>query len=105
MRDTTYIKESASLQRSFILVSEVEGAMRGTYESLIPTLASQYLVQRLVFLFERRDLPSLCTKVPKAYSLLRRQVTDYESIDAHILTIFKQSLLSIAEHRVVISHK
>jgi hypothetical protein len=28
--ETTYMKESASLQRSFIRVSEVAGAIRGT---------------------------------------------------------------------------
>jgi hypothetical protein len=34
MRDTTYMNESASLQRSFIRFSEVAGAINGTYDSL-----------------------------------------------------------------------
>jgi len=35
MPDTTYMEESASLQRSFIRFSDVAGAINGTYDNLL----------------------------------------------------------------------
>ena len=51
------------------------------------------------------DSPSLCAKLAERDGLLRRKIDDNEAIDARGLTILKQSLLAIAQQRIVVTHE
>lgn len=85
-------------------LSEVEGAIRGTYESLelpIVNCASSKMVSALC----SPDLPSLRAELPERNSLLWRQVNDDEAIDTGLLAVSKETLLAVCAQRVVVSHQ
>jgi hypothetical protein len=51
------------------------------------------------------DSPLLGAPIPECDGLLRWQVNNNEAVDSSFSTIFQESLLSIAKHRVVVTHE
>lgn len=49
--------------------------------------------------------PSFGAKVPEGNGLLGWKINNNESINAGLLTILQQPLLSITQDRIVVSHK
>ena len=50
-------------------------------------------------------LPIAATEVPEAQSLLRWKVNNDEAIGTGLLCVLQHTLLSIAQQRIVVSHK
>ncbi len=65
------MKESAILQSSFNLDSEVAGAIRGTYDRLCQEDISGCSSQTIDTLEIGVDVPALCAKVAESDSLFR----------------------------------
>lgn len=84
------MNESASWQRIFIRVSDVAGAIRGTYERLC--IESVLCSGR----FGRFDSPALVAELSEGNSLLGRQVDDDEAIDTRGVAVLEQLLLTVA---------
>jgi hypothetical protein len=53
----------------------------------------------------RHNSPASGTELPEADGLLGREINNNEAIDACLLAVLQQSLLSIAENRIVVSHE
>lgn len=71
------MKESAIPARNFILASLVDGAIKGTYESLRRRI-SRILTKKQ----EIRDVPLRRADLTEANGLLRRQVDQDEAVGA-----------------------
>lgn len=87
------MNESASWQRIFIRVSDVAGAIRGTYERLC---MESVLFSGQLGRFGRFDSPALVAELSEGNSLLGRQVNDDEAIDTGGMAILEQLLLAVA---------
>jgi hypothetical protein len=51
------------------------------------------------------DSPASCAEIPERDGLLGRQINDNKAIDTCLFTVLQQSLLAVAQDRVVVSHK
>lgn len=51
------------------------------------------------------DLPSAGTEVTEANSLLWGQINHDEAVDTGLLAVLEQTLLAVAQHRVVVAHQ
>jgi hypothetical protein len=51
------------------------------------------------------DLPSASAEVTEANGLLWGQIDHNEAIDTGLLAVLEQTLLAIAQHRVVVTHQ